>query len=63
MLWLKVLFKFLKFELGYHRKLKNQTQAKVEIFEFIEISYNKQRIHASLNHKTPLQIENKFYKN
>jgi len=56
-------FKILKSELVYHRKFKNQRHAKIEVFEFIEIWYNRQRIHASLGYKTPLQIENEFYMN
>ena len=56
-------FKTLKSELVYHRKFKNQAQAKIEVFEFIEVGYNRQRIHASLEYKTPIQMENEFYKN
>jgi transposase InsO family protein len=56
-------FKILKSELVYHRKFKNQDQAKIEVFEFIEIWYNRQRIHASLDYKTPIQMENEFYIN
>lgn len=56
-------FKILKSELIYHRKFKNQAQAKIEVFEFIEIWYNRQRIHASLGYKTPIQMQNEFYRN
>lgn len=54
-------FKILKSELIYHRKFKNQAQAKLEIFEFIEVWYNRQRLHANLDYKTPVQMENEFY--
>lgn len=50
-------FKILKSELVYHRKFKNQRQAKIEIFEFIEVWYNRKRLHAKLDYKTPKQIE------
>ena len=56
-------FKILKSELIYHRKFKNQAQAKIEIFEFIEVWYNRQRLHASLGYKTPIQMEIEFYAN
>ena len=55
-------FKILKSELVYHRKFKNQAQAKIKVFEFIEVGYNRQRIHASLEYKTPIQMENEFTK-
>lgn len=56
-------FKILKSELIYHRKFRNQSQAKIEIFEFIEIWYNRQRLHSRLEYKTPIEIENEFYAN
>lgn len=56
-------FKSLKSELIYHRRFKNQTQAKLEIFGFIEVWYNRQRLHTSLDYKTPVQMENEFYNN
>lgn len=56
-------FKILKSELVYHRKFKNQRQAKTEVFEFIEVWYNKKRLHAKLGYKTPKQMELQFYQN
>jgi len=54
-------FKILKSELVYHRKFINQKQAEIEIFEFVEIWYNRKRIHSKLGYKTPKQIELEFY--
>jgi len=54
-------FKILKSELVYHRKFINQQQAEIEIFEFVEIWYNRKRIHSKLGYKTPKQIELEFY--
>ncbi|WP_353959711.1 IS3 family transposase [Echinicola jeungdonensis] len=44
---MKTFFKILKSETGY-RKYGSVMQAKQEIFEFIEIWYNRNRRHSSL---------------
>jgi len=54
-------FKTLKTEMIYHYKFKNQSEAKTSIFEYIEIWYNRKRLHSSLNYKTPYQMEIEFY--
>lgn len=46
-------FRTLKSELIYQMEPKSIKATKNEIFEFIEIWYNRQRIHASLNYMTP----------
>lgn len=56
-------FKTLKTEMVYHNKFKNQQEAKTAIFEYIEIWYNRKRLHSALNYKTPYQIELEFYNN
>lgn len=48
-------FKILKSELVNHTNFISVLQAKIELFEFIEIWYNRKRIHASLGLKTPEQ--------
>jgi len=48
-------FKTLKSELVKHKDFKNILQAKTELFEFIEIWYNRKRKHAYLGYKTPEQ--------
>ncbi|AHM62635.1 transposase-like protein [Flammeovirgaceae bacterium 311] len=35
----------------------NQKAAAMEIFEFIEIWYNRTRLHSSLGYRTPAQME------
>lgn len=52
-------FKILKTELVYHSKLETIAQAKLEIFEFIEVWYNRYRIHATLGYLSPTEFENK----
>lgn len=51
-------FKILKSELVMHKKYQSILQAKNEIFEFIEIWYNRKRKHKYLNYKTPENYNN-----
>ncbi len=53
-------FKILKSEIGYNVKFETRKQASLAIFEFIEIWYNRKRIHGSLGHKTPIEMENEL---
>lgn len=50
-------FKILKSELVNHRNYKSHFQAKVEIFEFIEIWYNRKRKHGYLGYKSPIEFK------
>src|SRR5690606_41502359 len=45
-------FKSLKTELIYGNKLISKEQMKLEIFEYIEIWYNRKRRHSALNYAT-----------
>ena len=45
-------FKTLKIEQIYENKLKNKDQMKLEIFEYIEIWYNRKRRHSALKFRT-----------
>jgi transposase InsO family protein len=49
-------FKIIKSELIYQLPLLNIGQTQIEIFEFIEIWYNKKRKHSRLNYLTPEQF-------
>lgn len=51
-------FKILKSELIFHRKYLNYWYAKNEIFEFIEIWYNRKRRHSYLGYLTPEEFGN-----
>lgn len=46
-------FKILKSELIYQTNYSSILQAKVDVFEFIEIWYNRRRIHSFLDYQTP----------
>lgn len=50
-------FRTIKVELVYTRKFKTRQEAKAAIFEFIEVWYNRQRLHSSLDYMTPEQYE------
>ncbi|WP_081694203.1 IS3 family transposase [Flavobacterium suncheonense] len=51
-------FKSLKTELIYGNKLISRKQMRLEIFEYIEIWYNKKRRHSALNYKTIEEFNN-----
>ena len=55
-------FKTLKTELIYHVDLHNIHQLKHELFEYIELFYNRERLHATLDYKTPADFEQSVYK-
>lgn len=50
-------FSTLKNELTHHRSFVNQAQARSEIFDYIEIFYNRQRAHATLRYMSPVEYE------
>lgn len=56
-------FKILKSELIQHKHYLSHFHAKMEIFEFIEIWYNRKRKHAHLGYKSPDEFLNNFIKN
>jgi transposase InsO family protein len=50
-------FSSLKNELIHHQVFKTRDHARAAIFDYIEIFYNRQRLHASLNYTTPVAYE------
>jgi transposase InsO family protein len=50
-------FSTLKNELVHERDYRSRDDAQAEIFEFIEIFYNRQRLHQSLRYVSPVQFE------
>ncbi len=51
-------FATLKQELVYHRQYQTRKEAKQDIFEYIQVWYNRKRKHSSLDYKSPDQFEN-----
>ena len=57
-------FKSLKTELIYGNKLITKEQMKLEVFEYVEIWYNRKRRHSALNYATIEEFNNQInYKN
>lgn len=50
-------FSTLKNELVHHRDFHTRDEARTEIFEFIELFYNRQRLHQTLGYVSPAQFE------
>ncbi len=50
-------FSTLKNEIDFDDIFESRDQARTEIFKYIEIFYNRQRIHQSLNYQTPETME------
>lgn len=50
-------FHTLKTERTHHEKYRNRTHARLSVFEYIEVFYNRSRKHSSLNYQAPLVYE------
>ena len=50
-------FATLKKELVHHRRYHSRAEAKADIFEYIEVWYNRKRRHSSLGYLSPVAYE------
>ena len=50
-------FANLKNELIYHKDFKTRSEARTAIFDYIELFYNRKRLHQTLNYQTPDEYE------
>lgn len=50
-------FATLKTELIYHRNYETRAEAQSDIFEYIEVFYNRQRLHSALGYRSPVSFE------
>jgi putative transposase len=50
----------LKAELLAGRSFASRAQARLAIFEYVEVFYNRQRLHSALGYLPPVDYENKF---
>ena len=47
----------LKTELVHHERYATREQARASIFEYMEVFYNRKRLHSSLGYVSPEQFE------
>jgi transposase InsO family protein len=47
----------LKLELVYRGHFATRAEARTQIFDFIEVFYNRQRLHSALNYHSPVDFE------
>jgi putative transposase len=47
----------LKVELVYGQRYRTRSEAQISVFDYIEIFYNRQRLHSSLDYQTPEAFE------
>jgi transposase InsO family protein len=50
-------FATLKAELVHGRTWSSRLELRAALFDYIEVFYNRQRLHSTLNYKTPAQVE------
>jgi putative transposase len=55
---MEAFFSTLKLECVYRSRFGTHTQARVEIFSFIEVFYNRRRRHSALGYLAPAEFEN-----
>jgi putative transposase len=56
-------FASLKNELVYRTVFPTEHQARRAVAEYIEVFYNRTRLHSGLGYKTPAQVANEYHKN
>lgn len=54
-------FKTLKAELVYLERFQTKPEARTGIFDYIEVFYNRQRLHSSLGFLTPEEFEAEYW--
>ena len=53
-------FATLKTELIHRRRWRNALELRTALFEYIEVFYNRRRLHSSLDYKTPAAVEQEY---
>ena len=53
-------FATLKNELVYRRSWANRFEVRTALFEYIEVFYNRRRLHSALDYKTPAEVEQQY---
>lgn len=50
-------FSSLKQELTHHERFNNREEARSKVFDYIEVFYNRQRLHSALDYRSPEMFE------
>ncbi len=50
-------FSSLKQELTHHERFNDREEARSKVFDYIEVFYNRQRLHSSLHYRSPAEFE------
>ena len=53
-------FATLKNELIHRRRWETRHQLRAAVFEYIDVFYNRRRLHSSLDYKTPAEVEEEY---
>jgi len=53
-------FATIKTELVYRQRWASRTELRAAVFEYIEVFYNRRRLHSSIGYKTPAEVENDY---
>ena len=53
-------FATLKTELVHRRRWRNALELRTALFEYIEVFYNRRRLHSSLDYKTPAAVDQEY---
>lgn len=53
-------FGTLKNELVHRRRWSGRNELRNAVFEYIEVFYNRRRLHSSIGHKTPSEVEQEY---
>jgi putative transposase len=57
----KTVFKTLKIEWIYGTSYANQHELRLSVFEYIELFYNRKRMHSSLGYLPPAEFMRQYY--
>lgn len=50
-------FSSLKQELTHHERFADRDEARIKMFDYIEVFYNRERLHSGLRYRSPAQFE------
>jgi transposase InsO family protein len=54
-------FATLKKELVHRQRYRTRHEARQSIFEYIEVFYNRVRLHSTLDYRTPIEVEQEYF--